>query len=178
MFRDNTPNGATVSTNDTISDYEGVTLAPDAAPSNVLPGGRPLAPDPGLTISPGRAMCRSGVVTPEKRGSVEAVYNGWFTMSNGILSQKGDSGDPCTSTRRRQGGARRRVQQHLGRLPRGGGIECDPAADLRGCERRRRRFKGRPGSRSPNRLYAPRLCRTETRTCFTSRPAVDYSARR
>jgi hypothetical protein len=94
MYRDNTPNGTTVSTNDTISDYEGITLAVDATPTNVLPGGRPLVSDPGLTISPGRPVCHYGVVTHETCGTVEAVYNGWFTMSNGILSQKGDSGGP------------------------------------------------------------------------------------
>ena len=94
MYRDNTPNGATVSTNDTISDYEGITLAVDATPTNALPGGRALVSDPGLTISPGRPVCHYGVVTHETCGTVEAVYDGWFTMSNGILSQKGDSGGP------------------------------------------------------------------------------------
>lgn len=94
MYRDNTPNGATVSTNDTITDYEGITLAVDVTPTNVLPDGRPLVSDPGFTISPGRAVCHYGVVTHETCGTVEAVYNGWFTMANGILSQKGDSGGP------------------------------------------------------------------------------------
>ena len=94
MFRDNTPNGTTVSTNDTITDYEGINLAVDATPTNVLPGGRPLVSDPGLTLTAGRAVCHYGVVTHETCGTVEAVYNGWFTMTNGVLSQKGDSGGP------------------------------------------------------------------------------------
>jgi hypothetical protein len=78
----------------TINDYEGITLAPDVTPSNVLPGGRSLASDPGFVINAGQAVCHYGVVTHETCGTVEAVYNGWFTMANGILSQKGDSGGP------------------------------------------------------------------------------------
>jgi hypothetical protein len=94
MYRDNTPNGATVSTNDSINDYEGITLAPDVSPTNVLPGGRSLVTDPSLAMQPGQAVCHYGVVTHETCGTVEAVYNGWFTMAHGILSQKGDSGGP------------------------------------------------------------------------------------
>jgi hypothetical protein len=33
-------------------------------------------------------------VTGESCGTVEAVNNGWFTMTNGVVSQKGDSGGP------------------------------------------------------------------------------------
>ena len=94
MYRDNTPNGTTVSTNDTITDYEGINLAVDSVPTNVLPGGHPLVSDPGFTITPGRAVCHFGVATHETCGTVEAVYNGWFTMTSGVLSQKGDSGGP------------------------------------------------------------------------------------
>ena len=94
MFRDNTPDGATVSTNDSINDYEGITLASDVTPTNVLPGGRGLVSDPGFVINAGQAVCHYGVVTHETCGTVQAVYNGWFTMANGIVSQKGDSGGP------------------------------------------------------------------------------------
>ena len=94
MYRDNTPNGATVSTNDSINDYEGIQLAADVSISNVMPGGRGLVSDPGLTISQGQAVCHFGVTTGESCGTVEAVYNGWFTMGHGIVSQKGDSGGP------------------------------------------------------------------------------------
>jgi hypothetical protein len=94
MYRDNIPNGATVSTNDSINDYEGIQLAGDVSISNVLPGGRELVSDPGLTISQGQAVCHFGVTTGESCGTVEAVYNGWFTMGHGIVSQKGDSGGP------------------------------------------------------------------------------------
>lgn len=94
MYRDNTPYGASVSTNDAINDYEGIQLAPDVSISNVLPGGRALVSDPGLNIHPGQGVCHFGVTTGETCGTVEAVYNGWFTMAHGIVSQKGDSGGP------------------------------------------------------------------------------------
>lgn len=94
MFRDNTPNGTTVSTTDSINDYEGISLAPDVTPNNVLPGGRSLVTDPGVTLHPGEAVCHFGITTGESCGTVEAVNNGWFTMSHGVLSEKGDSGGP------------------------------------------------------------------------------------
>ena len=34
------------------------------------------------------------MATGESCGTVEAVNNGWFTMANGVVSQKGDSGGP------------------------------------------------------------------------------------
>lgn len=94
MYRDNTPDGTTVSTNDTINDYEGISLASDVTATNVLPGGRSLVTDPSFVVNPGQAVCHYGVVTQETCGTVEAVYSGWFTMANGIHSQKGDSGGP------------------------------------------------------------------------------------
>ena len=94
IFRDNTPNGSTVSTNDTIFDYEGIGLADDATPNNVLPGGRVLVSDPGVTVRPGAPVCHFGVATGESCGTVEAVNNGWFTMTHGLVSQRGDSGGP------------------------------------------------------------------------------------
>jgi hypothetical protein len=98
MFRDNTPNGSTVSTDDTINDYEGITLAPDVIPTNVLPGGRALVSDPSMAVHQGQSVCHFGVTTGETCGTVEAVNNGWFTMSRGVVSQRGDSGGPVYVT--------------------------------------------------------------------------------
>ncbi|MDT5011713.1 MAG: hypothetical protein QOH57_3330 [Mycobacterium sp.] len=98
MYRDNTPNGSTVSTNDSINDYEGISLAGDVIPSNVLPGGRPLVSDPGVSIQKGQTVCHFGVATGETCGTVEAVNNGWFTMAHGVVSQQGDSGGPVYIT--------------------------------------------------------------------------------
>lgn len=93
-FRDNTPNGATVDTNHQIADWEAISLAPDVAVNNVLPGGRQLIADPAIVPAVGLPVCHFGVVTGESCGTVEAVNNGWFTMANGVVSQKGDSGGP------------------------------------------------------------------------------------
>ena len=92
-FRDNTPSGSTVATDQMISDYEAIVL--DNVPANnILPGGRPLVSTPGLTVQPGQAVCHFGVATGETCGTVESVNNGWFTMSHGVLSHQGDSGGP------------------------------------------------------------------------------------
>lgn len=93
-FRDNTPNGATVATDQQIIDYESIVLAPEVTANNILPDGRPLESDPGLALKPGDAVCHFGVVTGESCGTVESVNNGWFTMTHGVVSQKGDSGGP------------------------------------------------------------------------------------
>ena len=93
-FRDNTPDGATVATDHMISDWETIGLAPDVELSNILPGGRVLVSDPGVVPQPGQPVCHFGVITGESCGTVEAVNNGWFTMANGVVSQKGDSGGP------------------------------------------------------------------------------------
>jgi hypothetical protein len=93
IFRDNTPSGSTVATDQMISDYEAIVL--DNVPANnILPGGRPLVSTPGLTVQPGQAVCHFGVATGETCGTVESVNNGWFTMSHGVLSHQGDSGGP------------------------------------------------------------------------------------
>ena len=42
----------------------------------------------------GAPICHFGVVTGESCGTVERVNNRWFTMTNGVVSQKGDSGGP------------------------------------------------------------------------------------
>ncbi len=94
FFRDNTPDGATIDTNHQIADWEAISLAPDVMVNNVLPSGRTLVSDPGVVPSPGMAVCHFGVVTQESCGTIQAVYNGWFTMANGVVSQKGDSGGP------------------------------------------------------------------------------------
>lgn len=92
-FRDNTPSGSTVATDQLISDYEAIVL--DNVPANnILPGGRPLVSTPGLTVQPGQAVCHFGAITGETCGTVESVNNGWFTMSHGVLSHQGDSGGP------------------------------------------------------------------------------------
>lgn len=93
-FRDNTPDGATIDTNHQIVDWEAIALAPDVAVNDVLPGGRPLIMDPGIVPAPGLPVCHFGVVTGESCGTIAAVNNGWFTMGNGVVSQKGDSGGP------------------------------------------------------------------------------------
>jgi len=97
-FRDNTPNGAFVNTDQEISDYESIVLAPDVAVNNVLPGGRVLQSDPGLVVTPGEPVCHFGVATAETCGTVESVNNGWFTMGHGTASQQGDSGGPVYLT--------------------------------------------------------------------------------
>lgn len=97
MFRDNTSDGATISTDHEIADWEAFALAPDVALNNVLPGGRALIFDPAVVPAPGLRVCHFGVVTGESCGTVDAINNGWFTMANGVVSRKGDSGGPVYS---------------------------------------------------------------------------------
>ncbi len=92
--RDNTPDGSVVRVDEVISDYETISLAADVSITNVLPGGRPLVTDPVPPLAAGQPVCHFGVVTGESCGIVERVNNGWFTMTNGVVSQKGDSGGP------------------------------------------------------------------------------------
>lgn len=92
--RDNTPDGTVVRTDQVISDYQTISLAPGVTVNNVLPGGRTLFADPGMALTPGQPVCHFGVVTGESCGTIERVNNGWFTMANGVVSQKGDSGGP------------------------------------------------------------------------------------
>ncbi|KDF02105.1 hypothetical protein Y900_025040 [Mycolicibacterium aromaticivorans JS19b1 = JCM 16368] len=93
-FQDNTPDGAVVRTDQVISDYETITLAADVAVNNILPGGRQLVADAAPPMANGQPVCHFGVITGESCGSIERVNNGWFTMENGVVSQKGDSGGP------------------------------------------------------------------------------------
>ncbi|MDP7701970.1 MULTISPECIES: hypothetical protein [unclassified Mycobacterium] len=92
-FRDNTPTGSTVATDQMIADYEAIALADNVTVSNALPGGRQLRSGPG-TVAPGQAVCHFGIITGETCGTVDSVNNGWFTMSNGVQTQQGDSGGP------------------------------------------------------------------------------------
>lgn len=92
-FRDNTPTGSTVATDQMIADYEAIALADNVTVSNVLPGGRQLRSGPGV-VAPGQAVCHFGIVTGETCGTVENVNNGWFTMNNGVQTGQGDSGGP------------------------------------------------------------------------------------
>jgi hypothetical protein len=93
-FQDNTPDGAVVRTDQVISDYEAITLGADVTVNNVLPGGRQLVADAAPPMANGQPVCHFGVITGESCGSIERVNNGWFTMQNGVVSQKGDSGGP------------------------------------------------------------------------------------
>jgi hypothetical protein len=97
-FRENTPNGATVYTDQQVADYEAIVLADDVTMNNMLPGGRVLESEPGLTVRPGDAVCHFGIITGESCGIVERVNNGWFTMTDGVISEKGDSGGPVYVT--------------------------------------------------------------------------------
>ena len=94
VYRDNTPNGATVRTDQLIADYGAIVLNSDVGVNNILPNGRPLDTDPGRVAQPGQPICHFGIITGESCGTVEGVNNGWFTMTNGVISQKGDSGGP------------------------------------------------------------------------------------
>ncbi|PRC43643.1 hypothetical protein C6A85_000000104290 [Mycobacterium sp. ITM-2017-0098] len=93
-FRDNTPDGMTVDTNHQITDWEVIHLSPNVAINNVLPGGKALVTDPAVVPVRGMSVCHFGVVTGESCGTIESVNNGWFTMANGVVSRKGDSGGP------------------------------------------------------------------------------------
>ncbi|MGB2919377.1 MAG: hypothetical protein WA944_06405 [Mycobacterium sp.] len=93
-FRDNTPDGTTIDTNHQIADWQVIHLVPEVAVNNVLPSGRVLVTDPAVLPVVGMPICHFGVVTGESCGTIEAVNNGWFTMANGVVSRKGDSGGP------------------------------------------------------------------------------------
>src|ERR1700684_723763 len=93
-FRDNTPNGAVVKTDQQVDDYESIVLVPDVAANNILPGGRALQSDPGMVVTPGEPICHFGAATRESCGTVESVNNGWFTMGHGAVRPQGDRGGP------------------------------------------------------------------------------------
>ncbi|ORA00108.1 Rv1815 family serine proteinase [Mycolicibacter arupensis] len=93
-FRDNTPNGSTVNTDQVIADYASIVLADDVEVNDVLPGGLQLQAGPDREMNPGEPVCHFGIVTGETCGAIERINNGWFTMSRSIRSQQGDSGGP------------------------------------------------------------------------------------
>ncbi|WP_041787894.1 hypothetical protein [Mycolicibacterium gilvum] len=93
-FRDNTPDGMTVDTNHQITDWEVIHLNQNVVINNVLPSGKALVTDPSVLPVKGMPVCHFGVVTGESCGTIESVNNGWFTMANGVVSRKGDSGGP------------------------------------------------------------------------------------
>ena len=120
-FRDNTPDGMTVDTNHQIADWEVIHLAPTSRSTTCCPAARCWSPIPRCCPRAGMPVCHFGVVTGESCGTVESVNNGWFTMTNGVVSQKGDSGGPVyTPTPDGRAVLDRSVQQHLGHAPRGG----------------------------------------------------------
>jgi hypothetical protein len=92
--RDNTPDGTVVRTDEVISDYETINLTKEVTVSTALPDGRQLVVDPAAPLAIGQPICHFGVVSGESCGTVERVNNGWFTMNNGVVSEKGDSGGP------------------------------------------------------------------------------------
>lgn len=92
--RDNTPDGTVVRTDQVISDYETISLASDVTVNAILPSGRTLVADVAVPLAAGQPVCHFGIVTGESCGTIERVNNGWFTMDNGVVSQKGDSGGP------------------------------------------------------------------------------------
>jgi hypothetical protein len=94
VFRDNTPNGSIVRTDQVIADYEAIVLVDDVAVSDILPGGRSLESQPGRVAQPGEPVCHFGIITGESCGNVQQMNNGWFTMANGVVSRQGDSGGP------------------------------------------------------------------------------------
>ncbi|MFL0179147.1 MULTISPECIES: hypothetical protein [unclassified Mycobacterium] len=106
-FRDNTPNGSTVNTDQVIADYEAIELADDVDVNDVLPDGRHLQAGPDDSLEPGEPVCHFGIVTGETCGTVERINNGWFTMSRSVRSQQGDSGGPVYALR--DGGSARIV---------------------------------------------------------------------
>ena len=93
-FRDNTPDGMTVDTNHQITDWEVIHLNQNVVINNVLPSGKALVTDPSVLPVKGMPVCHFGVGTGESCGTIESVNNGWFTMANGVVSRKGDSGGP------------------------------------------------------------------------------------
>lgn len=86
----------TVDTNHQITDWEVIHLANNVVINNVLPSGKVLVTDPAVLPVKGMPVCHFGVVTGESCGTIESVNNGWFTMANGVVSRKGDSGGPVT----------------------------------------------------------------------------------
>ena len=86
--------GAVIATDQVITDYQQIALNPDVDVNDVLPDGRVLQSGAAGGLVAGAPICHFGVVSGESCGTVERVNNRWFTMTNGVVSQKGDSGGP------------------------------------------------------------------------------------
>ncbi len=86
--------GAVIATDQVITDYQRIALNPDVAVNDILPDGRVLQSGAAGGLVAGAPICHFGVVSGESCGTVERVNNRWFTMTNGVVSQKGDSGGP------------------------------------------------------------------------------------
>ena len=91
-YRDNTPDGTTVNTDQVIADYEAIRLDDAVAVNDILPGGLRLTTGPAPQA--GEPVCHFGIVTGQTCGTVERVNDGWFTMTGGVRSRHGDSGGP------------------------------------------------------------------------------------
>ncbi len=93
-WRDNTPDGSVVRVDQVISDYQVIDLAADVVINDITPVGRQLVADAAAPLTVGQQVCHYGVITGESCGTIERINNGWFTMDNGVVSRKGDSGGP------------------------------------------------------------------------------------
>ena len=58
-FRDNTPSGSTVATDQVITDYEAIALDRNIPVNNILPGGRQLVSSPNVALRPARRSATS-----------------------------------------------------------------------------------------------------------------------
>ena len=131
LFRDNTPDGATVDTNHQIADWEAISLAPDVMVNNILPGGRQLVADPGDRAR-GRPAgvplrCDHGGELRNHPGRQQRLVHDGQRRGEpeGRLGRAGLQPHP-----RWQGGDRRNVQQHLGSVP-GGGVVAGASQQAR-----------------------------------------------
>ena len=92
--RSSVAQGAVITTDQPIVDYQRIALNPGVTVNDVLPDGRVLESGASGGLVAGAPFCHIGVVTGESCGTVERVNNRWFTMTNGVVSQHGDSGGP------------------------------------------------------------------------------------
>ncbi|MGL5441494.1 Rv1815 family serine proteinase [Mycobacteroides stephanolepidis] len=89
----NLPTGGAIGPGDVVSDYEGITFAPGVELSSKLPNGVALRMTQNAGPEPGLPVCLMGSVSGETCGKVDAINNGWFTMTD-VGGQHGDSGGP------------------------------------------------------------------------------------
>ncbi|AGM29348.1 Uncharacterised protein [Mycobacteroides abscessus] len=89
----NLPTGGAIGPGDVVSDYEGISFGPGVELSSNLPNGLALRMAQNAGPEPGLPVCLMGSVSGETCGKVEAINNGWFTMTD-VGGQHGDSGGP------------------------------------------------------------------------------------